>query len=324
MKLSLFCLFTLLVLLPSGAFCADADFNGRWDITVTEPKPALRARWLEVEGAGTANVRGKFIGFPGGDLDTIPAISIANGKLSFSVTRTQSYLPPAQRKKRLYSFRVKGNKLTGKLRFEDDNKVMEIYQGVRAPELTETDDGSWLPAKKIELFNGKNLKGWHASNPARKLSWTISDGILVNAPPTSDLKSDEKFWNFDLHIEYRVDEDSNSGIGLRGRYEVQILGDYGKPVNIHGNGALYSRIVPSENASLPPGKWQTFDIRLIGREVTIVLNDRKIIDKKIIEGLTAIANNADEGEPGPLLVQGDHGKVEFRKITVTPLMQKKK
>jgi hypothetical protein len=119
-----------------------------------------------------------------------------------------------------------------------------------------------------------------------------------------------------------VGANSNSGIGLRGRYEVQILQDYGRPVSLHGNGALYSRILPAKNASKPANEWQTYDITLVGNYVTVVLNGEKIIDNKEIEGLTAIAMDPNEGEPGPIVIQGDHGSVEFRKITLTPLVSK--
>ena len=114
---------------------------------------------------------------------------------------------------------------------------------------------------------------------------------------------------------------SNSGIGLRGRYEVQILDDFGKPANSHGNGGLYGRFTPAVNASKPPGEWQTMDIRLIGRVVTVTLNGRKIIDKAVIQGLTAIAHDCDEALPGPISIQGDHGAVEFRKLTLTKLVK---
>lgn len=144
---------------------------------------------------------------------------------------------------------------------------------------------------------------------------------MANVAHANNLVSDRSFWNFKLHVEYRVGKDSNSGIGLRGRYEVQILEDYGRPPDRHSNGALYSRIVPAVNASKPAGEWQAYDIRLVGRMVTVVLNDQKVIDKQEIEGLTAIAGNADEGEPGPIILQGDHGPVEFRNIVLTPLVR---
>ena len=157
--------------------------------------------------------------------------------------------------------------------------------------------------------------------PGQALGWTVEDGALSNQPAANNLVSDQKFWNFKLHVEYKVSKDTNSGIGLRGRYEVQILDDFGQPPDTHGNGALYSRILPTMNASKPPGEWQAVDIRLVGRDVTVVLNDHKIIDKKHIDGLTAIAQNPDEGEPGPIILQGDHKHVEIRKVLLTPLIR---
>ncbi|MCP5117602.1 MAG: DUF1080 domain-containing protein, partial [bacterium] len=147
------------------------------------------------------------------------------------------------------------------------------------------------------------------------------DGILINSPNANNLVSDEKFWNFQLHAEYRIVEGSNSGIGLRGRYEVQILADHGREPAMGGHGAIYSRIVPSENASKPAGEWQTLDVTLIGRDVTVVLNGTTIIDKAEIEGLTAMGHDPHEDQPGPISLQGDHRQVEVRKMTVTPLRQ---
>ena len=116
---------------------------------------------------------------------------------------------------------------------------------MRAPAIdNEKDDGSWKKGKPIELFNGKDLSGWHALDPGVEMKWTVQDGMLRNAPPTTDIVSDQKFWNFDAHVEFRIVEHSNSGIGLRGRYEIQILDDYGKPPNTHGAAALYSRVRP--------------------------------------------------------------------------------
>jgi len=117
-------------------------------------------------------------------------------------------------------------------------------------------------------------------------------------------------------------ERSNSGIGLRGRYEIQILEDYGKPPNTHGAAALYSRIAPSVNASKPAGEWQSYDIRLVGRTLTVVHNGTKVLDKVEVDGLTAIANNSDEAEPGPFIIQGDHSYVEIKSFLVTPLVKK--
>jgi hypothetical protein len=195
------------------------------------------------------------------------------------------------------------------------------WTGVRAPVIRDRDDGSWRQAEPIVLFNHKDTAGWKSLTPAKPFGWTVEEGILKSAGGASNLIGERKFWNFQLHVEFRLAQHSNSGVGLRARYEVQILDDYGKPANSHGNGALYSRIIPSENASKPAGEWQVYDIRLVGRQVTVVLNDKKIIDKGEIEGLTAIASDPYEGEPGPLILQGDHGSVEFREIVLTPLVK---
>ena len=196
------------------------------------------------------------------------------------------------------------------------------FSGKRAPVIKDKDDGTWKPGKPVELFNGRNLSGWVSRIPGREIEWDVKDGILVNRERAADIMSEARFWNFKLHAEYRVGKGSNSGIGLRGRYEVQIFEDHGKPASGHGNGAIYSRIPPSVNASKPAGEWQTFDITLIGREATVVLNGQTVVDHREIEGLTAMGHDPDEDQPGPLSLQGDHGVVEFRKITVTPLAKR--
>ncbi len=302
----------------SSLFGADAEFNGRWDITVTG-EPRGRAWWLEIEGAGTSSLKGRFVGFPGGDMNEIENLSIRNGELRFTFDRPAH---PGSNEKPIhqeYTARVAGGKLEGD--FQGADRHLK-WVGVRAPTIKDVDDGSWVEGKPIELFNHKNLAGWHGLIAGKPLGWSVQNGILKSTGGANNLETDRSFWNFLLHVEYEVGPHSNSGIGLRGRYEVQILEDYGRPPDRHSNGALYSRIVPSENASKRAGEWQTFDIRLIGRQVTVLLNGKKIIDKGMIEGLTAIAANADEGKPGPIILQGDHGPVEFRRVVLTPLIKK--
>jgi len=267
-----------------------------------------------VEGAGTPAIKGRFVGFPGGNMDEIPKIWIENGQLKFVWDRPAG----ADGKGGVhqeYSARLDGTRIAGTMR---DGATERTWSGVRAPEIPDRDDGSWREGKPIELFNGKDLHGWHALVPGQQLGWTVENGDLKSTGSANNLESDRKFWNFKLHVEYRVGAKSNSGIGLRGRYEIQILEDYGHPVSTHTNGALYSRMAPRVNASKPAGEWQTYDIRLVGRNVTVVLNDQEVV-KTVIEGLTAIATDAAEAQPGPLVLQGDHGPVEFRKIVLTPL-----
>lgn len=312
----------LLSFISSVAVAADQDFNGRWDIKVLN-EPRSRAWWLEVSGAGTPNLVGRFVGAPGGGMYDIPEIAIRNGELIFVFEREYNVAPrqKPQLKKGVWRARLAGDKLEGTFGFPDESAPRLKWIGMRAPVIKDRDDGTWHEAKPVKLFNGKDLANWLPMVPGRPLGWAVKDGIMTNAPRANNLISKQKFWNFRLHAEYRLGAHSNSGIGLRGRYEVQILEDYGRAPDTHSNGALYSRIPPRMNASKPPGEWQTYDITLVGRQVTVVLNGETVIDKGEVEGLTAMANDPYEAKPGPITLQGDHGSVEFRSLVVTPLVK---
>lgn len=294
-----------------------SDLNGRWDITVPG-NDRKRAWWLEIKGADTSSPSGSFIGAPGGGLDQITDMKITNGEASWSFSRPARGNTKAW--KGVYTARLEGGKLAGT--FEEEGKPPQKWSGVRAPKFKREDISKLKPGTPVELFNGKSLQGWHALRSNVPMLWKVEDGVMKNAPGTTDIVSDAKFMDFKLHVEYRVGPHSNSGIGLRGRYEVQILEDYGKPPDTHGNGALYSRILPTSNASKPANEWQTVDITLAGNIVDVVLNGVHIIDHKEVDGLTAIAMDPNEAEPGPIVLQGDHGPVEFRKVTLTPLLRK--
>ena len=311
-------LLVTLLLAVSPAIAADSDFNGRWDITArTQPRP--RAWWLELTGVGTPAPSGKFVSAYGGDLNKIDHIAVVGGELRFSFDQPgrDGKITPSP----VYHAKLVNGKLEGVLDANGSGQPTP-FTGARPPVISDKEDGTWQRGAPIELFNGKDLTGWKALNPGAEVKWTYQDGILRNAPPTTDLISERTFWNFELHVDFRIIEHSNSGIGLRGRYEIQILEDYGKPVNTHGAAALYSRIAPRVNASKPAGEWQSYDIRLVGRTLTVVHNGVNVLDKVEIEGLTAIANNADEGEPGPFILQGDHSYVEIKSFRVTPLTTK--
>ena len=308
----------VLLLAACPVFSADQDFNGRWDITAaTKPRP--RASWLELTGAGTAKPSCKFVSAYNGDMNTIDTIAIEKGELRFGFN-----LPVragGTGGKLVYRARLVGGKLEGTYQTEGQPGTPVKWTGVPAPVIPDKDDGTWKEGKPVELFNGKDVSGWKALNPETEMKWTVVDGVLRNAPPTTDIVSLQKFWNFKLHVDFRIVAHSNSGIGLRGRYEIQVYEDYGQPPNSHGSAALYARFAPAVNASKPPGEWQSYDIRLVGRQLTVVFNGTKVLDKVEVEGLTAIANNADEAEPGPFIVQGDHSYVEIKSFVVTPLVR---
>lgn len=176
-----------------------------------------------------------------------------------------------------------------------------------------------LWGSSVSLLPQSGLAGWGPRDANLKLGWSCANGILTNGDHDQDIVSDARFQDFKAHLEFRIVEaGGNSGVYLRGRYEVQILDDHGKGTSPHGMGAVYSRIPQSKNASKPAGEWQTYDITLIGQYLTIVLNGETIADNVHLEGITGGALDAYESLPGPLMLQGDHGKIEFRNVVVTP------
>lgn len=305
----------LSVCAASIALAGDEAFNGRWIIQPLGENNG-RVLWLEINGAGSDSITGAMVGGgPGGQLDGIRDARIQRGQLQFRLERR---LGP--RRETVVTTPVvaalEGRRLHGAALRQ---RGPLLWVGERAPLLSDRDDGSWKEGDPADLFDGTGIEGWHTLRPGREDGWYAEGGVLKNRRRADVLVSDSKFWNFRLHIEYLVHPGMNGGIGLRGRYEIQLLDDYGTPPSDHGNGALYGRIAPGTNASRPAGEWQTLDIRLVGREVTVVLNGVKTIDRGVIDGFTAMATDWREDRPGPITLQGDHGAIEFRKISLTPL-----
>lgn len=172
----------------------------------------------------------------------------------------------------------------------------------------------------IELFNGKDLTGWRMRHPDREHKWVAHDGILDNTAVGVDIITEQEFGDFELHLEYLVPKDSNSGIYLRGRYEIQILDSLGKTYSYPAeNGALYNQKSPDVEASKPAGEWQTIDITLSGMTLSVILNGQKIHDNVTIKGPTGGQLVNDNLPKGPLMLQGDHGPLLFRDIRIREL-----
>jgi hypothetical protein len=168
------------------------------------------------------------------------------------------------------------------------------------------------------LFNGKDLTGWEPMGNAAN-HWVAQNGDLLNETKGANLKTTRKFDDFKLHIEYNCPADGNSGIYLRGRYEVQVeYQDVDAGDKFHSNGAIYSFVAPSVMLPRKPGTWESFDITLVGRRVTIVRNGVKTVDNQEIPGPTGGALDSRESEPGPFYIQGDHtGGMRYRNITIS-------
>ncbi len=287
-------------------------YQGRWVMHVPND-PDRRVFWLEVNAS--AGLSGTFFGATGGRMARLLDAEIHGGELRFRVERTFDG-PPPRLVRAFTTARLDGDTLDGSTRIGDREHK---WKGWRAPSLIESDDGSWSAGKPVKLFK-PGMEGWTTLHPGRLGDWKLTGDVLTNSGKNADLLlSKQEFRNFKMHLEFRVPQGGNAGLGLRGRYEIQIFDDYGQPPDIHGNGSVYSRIAPAVNASKPPGEWQSFDITLIGRQVTVVLNGTTIIDRKQIDGLCGLATDPFEDRPGPISLQGDHGPVEYRNLLVTPL-----
>jgi len=189
------------------------------------------------------------------------------------------------------------------------------WTGTRAPSLRRTAKPVW--GDPITLFSGTSLDGWQPVG-RRESQWRAVDGVLTNEKTGANLATTQKFDDFKLHMEFRVPKGANSGVYLRGRYEVQIEDDKGKDPWKGYLGAIYGFLTPSEMVAKDPGEWQTYDITLVGRMVTVVANGVTIISNQEIPGITGGAIDSKEGEPGPILLQGDHGPIDFKSIVITP------
>jgi hypothetical protein len=210
----------------------------------------------------------------------------------------------------------------------DDGIGMRTATGTRtAPMGPKPDLAKVSFGDPITLFNGNNLEGWKLIEPESANGWSAEDGILINRVDHDEekdvsygnLRTVDEFEDFNLTLETRLQEDGNSGIYLRGIYEIQVADSYGQDPESHGMGSLYSRIAPEVNAALPHGEWQTFDITLVNRYLTVKLNGKTIIDNEPTMGCTGGALWSDPSRPGPIYLQGDHTGNEYRNIVLRPV-----
>lgn len=205
------------------------------------------------------------------------------------------------------------------------------FTGVKLPPVPPAPDLSAIKFGEPEqLFNGKDLTGWKLVNEKQSNGFTVVDGTLVNDPVQKEgaprvsygnLRTEKEFSDFNIKYEVNVPGGSNSGVYLRGIYEIQVVDSYGRPLDPHNMGAVYSRITPSVAAEKPAGEWQSLDVTLCDRHITVILNGIKIIDNQPVYGPTGGALHSDVFAPGPIYLQGDHGKVEYRNLVLTPIVK---
>ena len=205
------------------------------------------------------------------------------------------------------------------------------FSGRRQPPMPPAPDlGQVKFGEPITLFNGKDLSGWRLTDPNSVNGWSVKDGLLVNNPIQEEdkshknygnLRTDREFEDFNLKVEVRVDKDQNSGVYLRGIYEVQVSDTFGRKVDPHNMGAIYSRITPAVAAEKPAGEWQTLDITLVDRHVTVIFNGKRTIENQPLEGCTGGALWSDVSRPGPIYLQGDHTGIAYRSLILKPVVK---
>jgi len=323
----------LLLAFVASAQAADAkSFVADWALTLPNGGPG----WLGVEQKDGKLQGGLLWG--GGSVLPVDSVVIKGDQLIVERSRD------GKRKEggKMVTFKIT-QRLTGKLdgdtlrltTVDINDKGKESGKGEltgkRIPPLPPAPDLSKVKfGPPIAMLNGRDLTGWQVTSTDLPSGWSVENGILVNRAPQEEgkphkryanLRSNQEFEDFNLTLETCVPPNGNSGIYLRGIYEIQVADSFGKPLDPHNMGGVYSRICPTVSAEKPAGEWQTYDITLVDRHITVILNGKKIIDNQPVRGCTGGALSSDEFRPGPLYLQGDHTSVEYRNILLRPVVK---
>jgi hypothetical protein len=318
----------LILLLSILTSTAQAEqLAGDWSLDLDSGLPA----WMSIqESDGKPLV---YLRLYVGSAGPFHEVEESNGRLKFTLKKNKK-----AKKTTTVDVGIKAGKLDGVIirQSADGSTEREAFTGKKIPPMpTSAPDLSkvWF-SQPIALFNGKDLTGWTAHKPKheaeKKSGWSVEDGLLKNTTPKTDfsatgayanLKTEAVFEDFWLHIEFLVEEQRNSGVYVRGMYEAQVVDRDSRMQGLQGVGAIFGMIEPSKNAGRPGGEWQTYDITLVDRHVTVVLNGVKVIDNQPVTGPTAGAVHTNPAEPGPIYLQGDHTNVSYRDIYLAPVLR---
>jgi hypothetical protein len=305
----------LLVTLSTAAASAQAPaaeasvkpFLGRWDLTLQAPDRTYPS-WLEITQEN-GQLRAQFVS-RWGNARPPSSIDISHSTLTFVSPKSEEERPNDM----VFEGKLAGATLSGTTTGPDGTPWK--WTGRRAPALKTTGSPKW--GKPIQLFNGKDLTGWKTDKPNPAKAWTVENGTLVTPGNGPELINDSKFEDFKLHVEFNCGSNSNSGVYLRGRYEVQIETNGGPEPPSHHTAGVYGFLAATPEQPRKSG-WQSFDITLVGRTVTVVQNGVTVIDHQEIPGITGGALDSQEESSGPIYLQGsEDGHVAFRNIMLTP------
>ncbi len=296
-------------------------FLGRWALTI----PGGHAGWMEIT-RHDGWYEGSIL-WGGGSVVPLASVYFDDGVLHATRIREVKRTPEGeperiQRFTETITAEVDGDEL--KLQHinprNDGASIQKAsFTGNRiAPMRPRPDLSAIRFGEPVNLFNGEDLNGWRLTNPKAENGWKAIDGMLVNRPEGSrgygNLRTDAEFEDFNLTLETQVPPRGNSGVYLRGIYEIQIADTHEKQPDVQGMAALYSRIAPATKATKPAGEWQTLDITLVDRHLTVILNGETVIDNQPVAGCTGGALWSDESRPGPIMLQGDHGPIKYRNM----------
>ncbi len=299
--------FTLLILTVSATFAA-SPFTGRWDLTINADGYTYPS-WMEVSDSGAVRIVGRVA-----TVHPVQDTKLEGNHLTFS---SMEYF--GKQIKMTWDITEKGGKLTGQQKRETG--VIGKLTGERAPALDRKMPTSW--SKPEPLFNGKDLTGWtplitEQGKPPEN-HYKAINGELVNEAPGANIRTTRKFQDFKLHLEYNCPKDGNSGVYLRGRYEFQVEYEpagHNNPENAMGS--IYGFLAPQKAVTARPGQWETLDVTLVGRHITVVRDGITTMDNLEIPGITGGALDSHEAEPQSLYIQGDHtGGMKYRNIMIS-------
>lgn len=304
----------------SSASAAENPFVGRWALTLPDGRPG----WLGVEQKG-----GKLdASILWGSGSVLPVEDVSQSGESLKLRRR------IQRKEEVSQQAITVMREGGDVRLTSvmtnargRTGAPEVVVGRLIPALPPRPDlGKLKFAAPIPLLAGDFAASWTPVNPNAPSGWTLVDGILSNrvtkkGPRSTNIRTQATYEDFMLTAEVRTLPESNSGIYLRGVYEIQIAETYGKVPDGHSMGALYTRVVPKVAAERPPGEWQTLKIMLADRHVSVWLNGALLIDNQPALGCTGGALTSDELQPGPIMLQGDHSDIDFRAMMLSPILR---
>ena len=299
----------LVALAPAAASQSGSreSLVGRWDLTVQKPGGKFPS-WVELHASGRSALVGRFVGEVGSARPVARVDLGADGLIRFAIPGQWEAGDGDLR----FEGRLEGTRLSGSLTYPDGARFP--FTAVRAPALLREGEPQW--GDPVRLIANDGLSGWRVIGGENR--WRVANGVLHNAGSGGNLVTERTFGDFKLHLEFRYPKGSNSGVYLRGRYEVQIADSIpAQPMN-DLLGAVYGFLAPSEVVQAKPNEWQTYDITLVGRMLTVVANGKAVICNQEIPGPTGGALDSNEGAPGPIMLQGDHGVIEYRNIVVTP------